>query len=94
MLASNYYLKEHGGTKWLSDDTNFFILTEEDSRWGQKVWFYQAIEAGWKHWAVILPTLQIGKVSISDLVTEYRAAGINAMVFESVPEAMTWLEAQ
>ena len=33
-------------------------------------------------------------MSISDLVTEYRAAGINAKIFDNVPEAMTWLETQ
>lgn len=94
MMASTRHLQKEGGTKWLSDDTNYAILTEEDALWGRKIWFYEAIRAGWKHWAIILPTQQIGKVSISDLVTEYRAAGINSMIFDNVPEAMIWLEAQ
>jgi len=94
MLTATRHLRDNRGTKWLSDDTNYFVLTEEDSLWGQKIWFYETIAAGWKHWAIILPTLQIGKMSISDLVTEYRAAGINSKIFDNVPEAMIWLEAQ
>ena len=94
MLTSTRCLRDNGGTKWLSDDTNYFVLTGEDSIWGQKVWFYETIAAGWKHWAIILPTLQIGKMSITEMVTQYRAAGINAKIFDNVPEAMTWLEAQ
>ena len=94
MLNSTRHMKENNGTKWLSDDTNYFILTEEDTLWGKRVWFYKTIEAGWKHWAIILPAFQIGKTSISDMIIEYRAAGINAKVFDNVPEAMTWLKAQ
>ena len=81
------------GNKMALDDTNYFVLTGED-RYGAKVWFYETIAAGWKHWAIILPALQIGKMSITEMVTQYRAAGINAKIFDNVPEAMTWLEAQ
>jgi len=94
MLSATHCLRDNKGTKWLSDDTNYFMLSEEDSLWGQKVWFYEAITVGWKHWAVILPNLQIGKTSISGLLTEYRAAGINAKSFDNVTDAMAWLEAQ
>lgn len=94
MLAATRCLKENKGTKWLSDDRNYQSLTEEDSIWGQKIWFMETIAAGWKHWAIIFPERQMGKISLSVMFSEYRAAGINAQAFDSVAEAMTWLEAQ
>ena len=72
------------------DDTNYFVLTGR--QYITKVWFYETIAADGNN--IILPALQIGKMSITEMVTQYRAAGINAKIFDNVPEAMTWLEAQ
>lgn len=94
MLTATDYLGAHKGTKWLSDDRNYSVLTEEDSIWGRKVWFPRTIHAGWKHWAMVLPEKQIGAMSMSNIIEQYRAAGINAKVFGSIPEAMAWLESQ
>lgn len=94
MLGASDYLGTHKGSKWLSDDRNYYALTEEDSVWGRKVWFPRTIHAGWKHWAMVLPEKQIGMISMNYMLVQYRAAGINAQVFDSVPAAMEWLEVQ
>lgn len=94
MMASTNCLKTRKGTKWLSDDTNFSVLSQEDTIWGQQTWFPETIAAGWKHWAIILPVKQVGKMNIKKLIAEYNGAGINTNVFENVDDAMKWLEAQ
>lgn len=94
MLGATEYLEARGGSKWLSDDRNYSVLTEEDSAWGRKTWFPRTIHAGWRHWAMILPERHIATVSMEGIVNEYRAAGINAAFFSDVPSAMAWLESQ
>lgn len=94
MLTSTQCLKEHKGTKWLSDDRNFSVMTQEDTLWGQQVWWPETKAAGWKFWAIILPTKTVGKINIQSLIDEYSAGGITAQVFEDTDQAMKWLEAQ
>jgi len=94
LMEATAQLKARKGTKWLSDDRKYTRLTEEDSVWGGKVWFPATIQTGWRHWAMILPENNMGKINSSRLIAEYRVGGINAAIFDSVPEAMAWLEIQ
>lgn len=94
MLGASDYLEAHKGTKWLSDDRKYTIMSEEDSLWGRRVWVPRTIHAGWKHWAMILPEINAGTEAMQGIVNEFRAAGINAAFFDDVPEAMAWLEKQ
>lgn len=94
MLTSTNYLKTKRASKWLSDDTNFSVLSPEDTKWGQEIWFPETKKAGWKHWAIIMPIKQVGKMNIKGLIDEYKAAGINTQVFDNVDDALKWLTAQ
>lgn len=94
MLGASEYLGSHKGSKWLSDDRHFTVMTEEDSLWGRSVWFEKTIHAGWKHWAILLPERHVGQESMQMMVNEYRAVGINAKVFSTLESAMDWLRAQ
>ncbi len=94
MLMSTNFLKEHKGTKWLSDDRNFSVMTPEDKKWGQDVWWPETKKAGWRFWAIVLPEKAIGKMSIKQLIQEYSAGGITAQVFDDTDKAMDWLEMQ
>ncbi len=42
-------------TKWLSDDRENSALKKEDIQWSQKYWEKRILDAGWKHWALIMP---------------------------------------
>jgi hypothetical protein len=94
MLAATNHLKKNKGTKWLSDDRNFTVLSPEDTKWGQEVWFPETKKAGWKYWAILLPVKQVGQMNIKRLIAEYKAAGVTAQIFENPEEAMKWLESQ
>jgi len=58
-------MKDHGATKWLSDDRNNPTLSPEDIQYGKEVWGPAAKEAGWKYWAIILPESIVGKSSLA-----------------------------
>jgi hypothetical protein len=87
-------LAKHGGTKWLSDDRKYPVLTAEDSQWAESIWFPKTVKAGWKHWAIVMPQTPIGQININQFVKKYAAFGINAQMFTDLDEAMKWLANQ
>ena len=86
------YLEKHGMKKWLSDDSNVVAITKEDSEFGDNVWAPRVIKAGFKYWAVVMPTSAMGSLQINRFVKEYRERGVTVEVFNSVDDARKWLE--
>ena len=93
-LKGTELLSKNKGTKWLSDDRNYPVLTGDDSKWAEVIWFPKTVKAGWKHWAIVMPEKPIGQININQFVKKYAAAGINAQMFDDLDEAMKWLESQ
>jgi hypothetical protein len=93
-MTGTELLAKNKGTKWLSDDRKYPVLTADDSQWAEAIWFPKTVKAGWKHWAIVMPQTPIGQININQFVKKYAAAGINAQMFTELDEAMTWLEAQ
>jgi hypothetical protein len=48
-------MKEHGATKWLSDDRANSALQPADADWALNDWAPRAAAADWKYWAIVLP---------------------------------------
>lgn len=84
-------MREHSATKWLSDDRNNSALTPEDSEWVLDVWVPQALEAGWRHWAIVLPDYVVGKIDMALYISTRRQMGTNVQVFTDPAEARAWL---
>ncbi len=87
-------MKRNGGCKWLSDDRGNGALPSDDAQWAQTVWFPAVKAAGWKHWAVVMPTKVLGQLNMKQWVSQYAALGINSQVFDDPDKAYTWLAAQ
>ena len=87
-------LKANGAHKWLSDDRGNSEITPEDTAWGATVWFPSALAAGWKHWAIVMPAKQAGQMDMNRRIDQWRAAGLNARVFEDPEPAFAWLALQ
>ena len=87
-------LKEHGAQKWLSDDRHHSALIPEDVYWSQKVWFPEAVEAGWKYWAIVTPETQVAVMNMQAFAQQCAEQGIQVQFFADPDEAMTWLIAQ
>jgi hypothetical protein len=47
---------------------------------------------GWKHWAVVLPELIIGKMNMQLFTTRYAKAGVTVRVFSDPDDALQWLK--
>jgi hypothetical protein len=82
---------EHGATKWLSDERNNSALTPEDSQWIIDEWVPRALEAGWRHWAIVLPDYVVGKMDMALYIATRRQMGTNVYVFTDPAEALEWL---
>ena len=91
LLAGHELMLKHHCTKWLSDDSNNGAIATDDEKWSQNEWFPQMMKAGWKHWAVLPPTKVVGQMNIKRFAETYKKLGLNARIFTSQPEALTWL---
>ena len=87
-------LKREGARKWLSDDRDYGRLPKEDVDWGADDWGPKTVMAGWRYWAIVMPTAVLAQASHSALEQNFSRIGVTARVFPSTDEAMRWLEAQ
>ena len=85
-------LKQHGGTKWLSDDRSNASLPQDDTDWALNDWFPRVQKAGWKYWAIVLPEHVIGQMNMKRFIATYSAKGVVAAVFDNPVSAMAWLK--
>ncbi|MEM6529023.1 MAG: hypothetical protein AAF653_12065, partial [Chloroflexota bacterium] len=86
-------LKEHGANKWLSDNSLFNNLPEEDNQWIINDWFPEALQAGWKYYALVVPEDDMGKMNMVQFTSTFTSMDIAARVFVDADRAMEWLVA-
>ena len=87
-------LKQYGAHKWLSDDRQNSALLAEDQEWSDTVWFPKTKAAGWKYWAIILPTKVVGQLNMKRIAKKRTEQGVITKFFDELDEAMAWLEQQ
>ena len=63
-------------------------LSPEDTKWSKEVWFPQAVQSGWKFWALVVPQDILGRMNMKEFVDEYYEKGLRIMVFNNPEEAM------
>jgi hypothetical protein len=84
-------LRVHKATKWLSDDRLNFALPEDDTAWGKINWFPQALEAGWKYWALVVPADIRARLNLKEFVEAFSLQGLRIMVFTTPEQGLAWL---
>ncbi len=95
MLASVDAFEKYGCHKYLSDDRLMTAFHPDDSVWSRTVFTPRMLQAGWTHWALLLPTRAIGQAFMTRVIQQVRAAGIAGIAtFDSVEDALAWLKAQ
>ena len=92
--AGEVYFKDHGLSKWLSDDRKNSAILPEDVDWNLNIWSPRMIEAGWKYWALVVPKELAAAGVLTDVVQDNYALGLRTMVFTNVEEAIDWLDQQ
>lgn len=85
-------LRKTRSTKWLSDDRNHTVLSDEEEKWAQKEWFPLMQKAGWLYWAVVNPEKVVGQLQMKRNAQFMRIGGVTVATFSTVDEAMEWLK--
>ena len=84
--------KEHGASKWLSDDRKNSTLTQEDSEWALTDWNPRVVDAGWKYWAIVMPDKVVGQMNMQRFIDLYATKGVTIQIFDDSDEALNWLK--
>ena len=85
-------MKEHGATKWLSDDReNEVVFSPEDHEWADNDWFPRMKKNGWKTWAMVVPEFVKARLNVKEIIDKNYDRGIRIAVFTDVNEALQWL---
>jgi hypothetical protein len=91
LLRGTALLLERGAKKWLSDDRLVFVLPQQDQEWADAEWFPQALEAGWRFWAIAKPEKAVADLYIRRLAANRSAAGVRTELFTTPEAGMNWL---
>ncbi|HOV14394.1 MAG TPA: hypothetical protein PK771_08935 [Spirochaetota bacterium] len=86
------YIEKYKAKKWLSDDRDNIVISQEANEWGDKVWAPRVIKAGFSYWAVVVPIKAMGKLQMSMFIKEYKKRGVTVEIFDDVDHAIKWLE--
>jgi hypothetical protein len=93
LLTQGYeHLRKNRATKWLSDDRNHTVLSEDDEKWARTEWFPLMQKAGWLYWAIVNPAKAVGQLQMKRNVQHMRVGGVTVATFGTVDEAMAWLK--
>lgn len=85
-------LKDQQATKWLSDNREINAHSAEDTEWINTQWLPNAIAAGWKYWALVVPDDFVARLNMTEFVDSFYAKGIRILVFTDLDKATKWLE--
>ncbi len=92
LLNGLEWMKKHKAVKWLSDNHLIEGHSDEESQWVNDVWLPKAIAAGWKYWALVVPSSVKGRMNMNEFMEMFFEKGVRVMVFTEPDEAMEWLE--
>jgi hypothetical protein len=87
-------MRDHGATKWLSDDRQNSALSNDDIEWAAAQWQPRAVALGLAYWALVLPEAVLGQMRSRRVAEAERRRGVNVEVFTDRDSARRWLEQQ
>ncbi len=85
-------LRTKKANKWLSEDPPHMAYTKEMLEEGTLKWLSDALEAGWKYWAIIKPKNMIGQLNFELMMKMYSEKGIESRAFDDIDSAIEWLK--
>jgi len=81
------YLTSHQVTKWLSDDRKNAAFRPEDVEFAVADWGPRAAEAGWQHWALVVPEQVAARASMNKIVSVFFTMGVKVVIFTDLNKA-------
>lgn len=86
------FLQKYQAKKWLSDNREIEPHSDEDTEWVNNNWLPNALNAGWKYWALVVPDSVKSKMNMVDFINSFYDHDVRIMVFVDTESAMEWLE--
>ena len=84
-------MMEEGCNKWLSDNREVVAHSPEDTEWINTDWLPRAVDAGWKYWALVVPSDTIALMNMTEFINSFYDMGVWVSVFSDPDEAWDWL---
>ena len=78
--------------KWLSDDRNIGLVSQEDAAWSREVWYGNLAKAGWKYWALVKPETKIGTITFKNSTKKINDPNMAMKIFSNPEDALNWLK--
>jgi hypothetical protein len=66
-------------------------VAPEDREWSDKVWAPRVMKAGFKYWAIVVPSQAVAELQMKALRAKRQKQGLAVEMFETVEAAMAWL---
>jgi len=82
-------LEEHRGARLLADCRRQGVLDASAQDRADREWLPQALAAGLKRFAVVLPTMRLAAINLEDRLG--RAGSLEVCYFATVDKARSWL---
>ena len=84
-------MSENRGSRWLADCRLQRVLKADDQKAGNRWWLPQALAAGLKRFAVVLPASGLAKANIQDHLRGAASKQLVIAYFATLEEARQWL---
>ncbi len=94
LTAGVELMEERGATKWLSDDRKNTVAIPEDLKWADEVWHPRVAKAGFRYWAIVKPMTEVAAMQMKDVQARRKKEGIEVERFETVEDALAWLQSR
>ncbi len=91
LMKSGEIFKDHGCSKYLSDDRNSSALKKEDTDWAKENWEKNMVKSGWTHWAIVLPEKVVGRMNMAGIIDRHEKMGVVVKSVKTPEEGLEWL---
>ncbi|MCC5929543.1 MAG: hypothetical protein JJU28_09885 [Cyclobacteriaceae bacterium] len=84
-------VKEKNLQNWIANLKEMKLITLEDEKWTNEVWFPKALKSPIRHMALILSSDVFNKVAVNKIMSEQQVKNITSLNVQSVSEAREWI---
>jgi hypothetical protein len=84
-------LRQHHGSRVLADCRRQKVLNPADQERANREWLPQALAAGLKRFAVVLPSSGLAEVNLKDSLGKAPSGALDVAYFATAEEAREWL---
>ncbi|MGF1637513.1 MAG: hypothetical protein ACFCUU_10615 [Cyclobacteriaceae bacterium] len=85
-------VKEKNLKNWIANLKEMKLITLENEKWTNEVWFPKALKSSIRHMALVLSDDVFNKVAVKKIMSEQQVQSITTQNFSSVSDAKVWIK--